>query len=255
MIDITIPSDVDDILGSMRLPIEGVPFSVFPVVVERKAEAKTSVVVTAIPTTTAATVDEDTATDGKKRIYTIRCREGKYYVGSTTKAVRVRYMEHVEGNDAAAAWTRKYAPVELLKCTFVETKPLDEDTKTLELISAHGMDNVRGGTYIEVELPEHKRKTIEDMMKSRDSLCFRCGNAGHFASSCHSTRAPQPLLSTSARHAVALPSAPHALRYVPRVPVTYKRGSPYVKPARPAGQMFFLATHFQYHQFVFGLCP
>ena len=86
-------------------------------------------------------------------IYGLECKEKKFYVGETERDVLLRQQEHLEGNGKGAAWTEKYPPVRLLFA--VPKKSVGhEDEQTIQLMEEHGIENVRGGTYSSVKLPD-----------------------------------------------------------------------------------------------------
>jgi hypothetical protein len=149
---------------------------------------------------------EETSRDGRARIYTIRCREGKWYVGKTKQPVVTRYAKHCDGT--AAAWTKRYPPVELRPGSFLATPGgHDEDTTTLRLMRKHGVDNVRGGAFAAVDLPEHHLKTLSDLLRSEDGTCYRCGLPGHFVQACG-----KPAASGAAAAAAPAPAPPAVSR-------------------------------------------
>jgi predicted GIY-YIG superfamily endonuclease len=47
------------------------------------------------------------------KIYVLRLKQGKFYIGQTNKAIQERLEEHKSGINAAA-WTRKYPPMSVL---------------------------------------------------------------------------------------------------------------------------------------------
>jgi predicted GIY-YIG superfamily endonuclease len=81
--------------------------------------------------------------------YVLKLEEGKWYVGKTNDPWN-RLTQHV--NENGSAWTRKYPPLQVH-----EVKPhaskFDEDNVTLEYMGTYGIDNVRGGCYVQVVLP------------------------------------------------------------------------------------------------------
>ena len=83
-------------------------------------------------------------------IYGLRLVSGKFYVGMTQNKFD-RIDAHRRG--FGAAWTRKYPPVDY---EFVRTgmEKSDEDRLTIELMSKYGVDNVRGGKWVQVVLPK-----------------------------------------------------------------------------------------------------
>ena len=112
--------------------------------------------------------------------YVLQLQEGKWYVGKTNDPFN-RLMQHV--NENGSAWTRKYAPLQVH-----EVKPhasrFDEDNKTLEYMETYGIDNVRGGCYVQVVLPPEQRREIQRKIASVKDACFNCGESGHTVANC-----------------------------------------------------------------------
>jgi predicted GIY-YIG superfamily endonuclease len=114
-------------------------------------------------------------------IYVLRLEGGCYYIGKS-KDVLNRYQEHMNGN--GSAWTRKYPPVSLEK-TIQNASPFDEDKITKEYMSRHGIDKVRGGSYVELELCASQKDMLKREIWSARNLCSRCGRDSHFVKDCY----------------------------------------------------------------------
>lgn len=66
-----------------------------------------------------------------------------------------------------------------------EGSDFDEDKTTKEMMAAHGIDNVRGGTYSSLQLGDAQVKTLELEINSASDRCFLCGSKTHFANGCN----------------------------------------------------------------------
>ncbi len=119
-------------------------------------------------------------------IYGLRLESGKFYVGMTMKNFD-RIDSHRKG--AGAAWTKMYPPVDY---EFVKTgmKKSDEDRLTLELMSIHGIDNVRGGKWVRINLPKEEYENLQKLVKSS------------FGPSDISEKQIAPILTTGERYAL-----------------------------------------------------
>lgn len=113
-------------------------------------------------------------------LYVLELNEGKYYVG-TTSNVEKRFIEHLEGQ--GSNWTNKYTPRQILY-TRIVTSRLYEDFETELLMSKYGQENVRGGIYCEIELPQCLKEVLDRKMKHSKNQCFQCGKEGHFINNC-----------------------------------------------------------------------
>lgn len=113
-------------------------------------------------------------------IYVLQCESGKYYVGKTTDVMR-RFEEHKAGK--GSAWTKKYKPVRLTECRSV-TSDHDENNVTEDLMKKYGIENVRGGIYTQINLPEEYTNVLKLKFRGTDDTCYKCNLAGHFANKC-----------------------------------------------------------------------
>jgi predicted GIY-YIG superfamily endonuclease len=116
-------------------------------------------------------------------IYVLRLEGGNYYVGKTDNIYK-RYGEHFNG--AGSAWTRKHAPISLVK-TVESASPFDEDKITKEYMAKYGVDKVRGGSYVSVQLSEVQKQSINAEIWSAKDLCARCRRKSHFVKQCYAT--------------------------------------------------------------------
>jgi len=113
-------------------------------------------------------------------IYVLRLEGGRYYVGRTTNVLK-RYEEHVNGQ--GSAWTRRYPPV-LLEKTLYNANPFDEDNITKEYMAKHGIEKVRGGSYVTDVLDTIQIQALQREIRGAMNACSRCGSTGHFVRDC-----------------------------------------------------------------------
>jgi hypothetical protein len=113
-------------------------------------------------------------------IYILKLENDKWYIGKSDNPQQ-RYLCHLNG--AGSAWTSRHKPIELFK-VFENLSPFDEDKYTKEYMSLYGIDNVRGGTYVTIELSQSQKNFIQKELWSMNNLCNNCGAADHWVANC-----------------------------------------------------------------------
>ena len=105
-------------------------------------------------------------------IYILELVLNKYYIGKTSNP-DLRLESHF--NADGSAWTKMYKPVKLLEL-ISDCDSYDEDKYTLKYMEKEGIDNVRGGSFCQIELSNEQIKLINQMIKGASDKCFNCGN-------------------------------------------------------------------------------
>ena len=95
-------------------------------------------------------------------IYILRCTEGKWYVGKTAH-LQDRILAHFACN--GAEWTKKYKPIEVEQI-IPDCDDFDEDKYTVQTMSKHGIDNVRGGSFVRITLDKPVQDVLTNMLNS-----------------------------------------------------------------------------------------
>lgn len=114
-----------------------------------------------------------------KWIYVLLCADGTYYVGVSGNPDR-RLQEHNDGHGAEYTKTRR--PVTRVSVT--KGDRFDEDKKVKELMSIHGIDKVRGGSYSSVKLTEAQMSCLKAELCTAEDTCLECGSKDHFVKNC-----------------------------------------------------------------------
>lgn len=104
------------------------------------------------------------------------CENGRYYISKTCSSL----VNQINDNE----WTRKYKPIKIIE-QIHNADQLDEDTYTKKYMRTYGIENVRGGTYAQIELSESCMIELKNELSNASILCFRCNRSGHFAAECY----------------------------------------------------------------------
>jgi len=114
-------------------------------------------------------------------VYALKLAGGKYYIGKSDNLDQ-RLESHFTGS--GSAWTREHKPQKLIEVR-ENVSRFEEDKMTKEYMEKYGIDNVRGGAYTQVELPEESRETLQREIRGASDVCFKCNRSGHWASQCY----------------------------------------------------------------------
>lgn len=67
--------------------------------------------------------------------------------------------------------------------------PFDEDNMTKTYMAKYGLDKVRGGSYVEMDLSQAQEDVLTQEIRGAKNQCKRCGRAGHFIKNCYAKTA------------------------------------------------------------------
>jgi predicted GIY-YIG superfamily endonuclease len=110
-------------------------------------------------------------TDGLiNNIYILELNDGKYYIGKSNN-IHYRYKQHLNGE--GSEWTKKYHPIRIIH-NFISQNEFDEDSTTKFYMKKYGIDNVRGGSYCQIILPEILKEFIQREFYHVDNKCLNC---------------------------------------------------------------------------------
>ena len=113
-------------------------------------------------------------------IYILLLELNKYYIGKMNNPdIRLDYHFNLDGSE----WTKIYKPIKVYE-VISNCDSYDEDKYTLKYMEKEGINNVRGGSFSQIELSEEQIKLINQMIKGATDKCYNCGESGHFIKDC-----------------------------------------------------------------------
>ena len=149
-------------------------------------------------------------------IYILSLVENKYYIGYTDN-IKKRVQDQIDGK--GSSFTKKYRPTSLVK-VYENVSPLKVDKYVIKYMKKFGINNVRGGSYKNVELkksqidelekqgiryPKVNKNLIDTInldeliiddigeqvlkvpIKNANGTCFKCLKDGHYMPQCRET--------------------------------------------------------------------
>lgn len=101
------------------------------------------------------------------RIYVLRCAKKKYFVGKY-KSNDAIFDKNIRNYKSVCAWTERYSPVSVQ-----EIMTASVDDTVISYMKKHGIENVRGGSWQQMELTDAQicciKKMINPMPKPVES--------------------------------------------------------------------------------------
>jgi hypothetical protein len=101
-------------------------------------------------------------------IFILHLQHGKYYVGNSRNPL-FEFEQHLLGN--VCEWTKFHKPLEMIK-VIENVSYLDEDNYVKQCMFIYGIDNVRGGSYKDMELTESQKYILSREMMDEQNRSF-----------------------------------------------------------------------------------
>ena len=116
-----------------------------------------------------------------KQVYVLKLRQNKYYIGESINPEK-RINSHFNGK--GALYTRLYKPVKILEPFTKRQDNFWELSETIQRMSYHGIDNVRGSLFTKEILTLYEKIMAAQLYCEMNSLCRKCGGGDHFINQC-----------------------------------------------------------------------
>lgn len=113
-------------------------------------------------------------------IYILELENNKYYIGKSN-IPDIRIENHLNNN--GSEYTKLHKPIRLIEI-ISDCDDYDEDKYTLQYMDKYGINNVRGGSFSEIQFSEEHIKIINRMINGAKNQCFLCGSKTHFVKNC-----------------------------------------------------------------------
>lgn len=113
-------------------------------------------------------------------IYVLKQKNDKYYIGKSNNP-EIRIENHMTLN--GSFWTKLYEPINVIEI-IPNCDDYDEDKYTLKYMEKYGVENVRGGSFCEINLSKENIITINRMLNGSNNRCYKCNKTGHFIKDC-----------------------------------------------------------------------
>jgi hypothetical protein len=114
-------------------------------------------------------------------IYILLLENDKIYIGRTSNFER-RYDEHINGK--GSWWTQKHKPVKILD-KYICSNSFEEDTFVKIYMGEYGIENVRGGSYVQDKLDDNQIELLQKEIRFAKNQCVNCGESDHFVKNCN----------------------------------------------------------------------
>ena len=106
-------------------------------------------------------------------IYVLKCEQDKYFVGKISNKHIFKFKNF---NPLLYDFTIKYKPLHLHK--FIENVDIFEFDKFVKkYMNKYGIANVRGGSYLDIDLSESQTNTLQAELWTIQNKCYLCGDA------------------------------------------------------------------------------
>lgn len=125
-----------------------------------------------------------TSLNKNSSVYCLKLEQNKYYIGRSGNP-RDRIQKHFDG--FGSQWTKKYKPIRIFEI-IPNCVNFDEEKYTFIYMEKYGIENVRGGSFCQINLSDDDKRILNKIIKGSKDVCFKCGEKGHFIRQCPSNK-------------------------------------------------------------------
>lgn len=122
--------------------------------------------------------------DMEYNFYCLELDKGKKYIGKTKKTLKERFHEHtnyIKSNQ----FVKKYRILNIIPLERLnKTTKCTEDFYVKDYMVKYGIDNVRGGSYTNINLSEEEKIILKREMDTANDKCRICGDNNCSTSTC-----------------------------------------------------------------------
>lgn len=115
-------------------------------------------------------------------VYILKLKHNKWYIGMTKQKPSERIQNHIDNK--GSEWTKKHNVEDVYDVVETEDELLENIT-TIKYMSLYGIQNVRGGAFCSIVLPDEELMVLEKIISSKKNVCYRCGRSSHFIADCY----------------------------------------------------------------------
>jgi cellular nucleic acid-binding protein len=117
-------------------------------------------------------------------LYVVKLKDNQYYIGLDNSELNT--SQQILVNDLVSVYEPESIEKIIPKCN-----QFDVDKYTKMYMSKYGIENVRGGAYLHLNMLDSTIKFVQHEISSVNDLCYKCNSARHFAQKCRSKKTTQ----------------------------------------------------------------
>lgn len=118
-------------------------------------------------------------------IYILKLKNDKYYIGKSKNKYTLRNRIKQHYTYRGSVWTKKYKPQKIIDVIkYQKDEKYIEDKIVFDYMNKYGIENVRGGSFCQINLKEEEKNFIKKIIQTEEDRCFHCNSPNHLRSEC-----------------------------------------------------------------------